>query len=142
MICQFCDYLLRMTVSDDGQARYVFMINILENKMFSRNKVLPDKKSILRTKVQSIFSLKSNYNHDAVGQKSLSHYDQDWKEIKDNVIRLTEIKVYQYLGGFISYYTVNKGRARETGKTHDSKIWFNNRTWTHNMSLMMLWGKV
>lgn len=70
-----------------------FMISILENKMLSRNKVLPDKKSILRTKVQRIFSLKSNYNHDVVGQKSLSHYDQDWKEIEDNVIRLTEIKV-------------------------------------------------
>ena len=66
-----------MTVTNDGQARYVFMINILENKMFSRNKVIPDKKSILRTKVQRLFSLKSNYNHDAVGQKSLSYYDQD-----------------------------------------------------------------
>lgn len=131
-----------MTVTNDGQARYVFMINILENKMFSRNKVIPDKKSILRTKVQRLFSLKSNYNHDAVGQKSLSYYDQDWKEIEENVIRLTEIKAYQYLGGFISYYTVNKGRARKTGKTHDSKIWFNSRTWTQNMSLMMLWGKI
>lgn len=70
-----------------------FMIGILENKMLSRNKVLPDKKSILRTKVQRIFSLKSNYNRDVVGQKSLSHYDQDWKEIEDNVIRLSEIKV-------------------------------------------------
>lgn len=69
-----------MTVMNDGQARYVFMISILETKMFSRyprNKVLPDKKSILGTKVQRIFSLKSNYNHDAVGQKSLSHYDED-----------------------------------------------------------------
>lgn len=131
-----------MTVTNDGQARYVFMINILENKMFSRNKVIPDKKSILRTKVQRLFSLKSNYNHDAVGQKSLSYYDQDWKEIEENVIRLREIKAYQYLGGFISYYTVNKGRARKTGKTHDSKIWFNSRTWTQNMSLMMLWGKI
>ena len=67
-----------MTVSDDGQARYVFMINILENNMFSRNKVLPDKKSILRTKVQSIFSLKSNYNHDAVGQKSWASFPSEF----------------------------------------------------------------
>lgn len=54
---QFCEYLLIMTVTNDGQARYAFMISILENKMFSRNKVFPDKKINFKNKSpKDIFS--------------------------------------------------------------------------------------
>lgn len=46
-----------MTVTNDGQARYAFMISILENKMFSRNKVFPDKKINFKNKSpKDIFS--------------------------------------------------------------------------------------